>query len=398
MGFISGISLHTRLTLRYVLALGFVAALTLGSYWLMEDAAGTEVLGAKLLNVAGRQRMLCQRVEILARRAQNKAGPLRQAALAELDGTLRELVAGHDLLVHGPAEALGIGPDNPALAVLRQDTDGGEALMHSFLQTAGVLRAGLLDEGGAGEARLQDLPRLSRTGDALLESLDRRMDELQSLGETTLRGLRLLILVLSGATLAALALTGLVLFRPMVAEVVRDSEHLESLNRALETQAGTDKLTGAYNRRTWDAEIGREFAKALRQKSRLCMVMTDLDHFKRVNDAHGHQRGDRVLQEFVQRLRQGVRVSDNVYRLGGEEFALLLSGTNIEQGRATAEKLRELVAGSPLAGGLAITASFGVAETDGRESPDEFFRRADEALYAAKAGGRNRVETGEKSA
>ncbi|MBU1230593.1 MAG: GGDEF domain-containing protein [Proteobacteria bacterium] len=270
--------------------------------------------------------------------------------------------------------------------------------MHSFLQTAGALRAALLEEGDAGAARLQDLPRLSRTGDALLENLDRRMDELQRLGESTLRSLRGLILALSGATLAALALTGLGLFRPMVAEVVRDSEHLESLNRVLETQAGTDKLTGAYNRRTWDAEIGREFAKALRQKSRLCMVMTDLDHFKRVNDAHGHQRGDRVLQEFVQRLKLGVRVSDSVYRLGGEEFALLLSGTNIEQGRATAEKLRELVAGSPLAGGLAITASFGVAETDGRESPDEFFRRADQALYAAKAGGRNRVETEEKSA
>lgn len=182
----------------------------------------------------------------------------------------------------------------------------------------------------------------------------------------------------------------------MVAEVVRDQEHLESLNRSLETQAGTDKLTGAYNRRTWDVEIRREFSMARRQGNRLCLVMTDLDHFKRVNDEHGHQRGDRVLQEFTQRLRQIVRASDTVFRLGGEEFALLLPGTDIVQGRVVAEKLRGRVAARPLDGDLAITASFGVAETDGNESPDEFFRRADQALYAAKADGRNRVKIGAK--
>jgi len=173
--------------------------------------------------------------------------------------------------------------------------------------------------------------------------------------------------------------------------VVRDREQLESLNRSLETQAGTDKLTGAYNRRTWDVEIQREFSKARRQGVRLSLVMTDLDLFKRVNDEHGHQRGDLVLQEFTQRLRQTVRASDTVFRLGGEEFAVLLPGTDIEQGRLTAEKLREGVARSPLSG-LAITASFGVADTGGDESPDELFRRADQALYAAKANGRDRVE------
>jgi diguanylate cyclase (GGDEF)-like protein len=119
--------------------------------------------------------------------------------------------------------------------------------------------------------------------------------------------------------------------------------------------------------------------------------MTDLDWFKRVNDEHGHQRGDRVLQEFTRRLRQTVRASDTLYRLGGEEFAVLLPGTDIENGRVTAEKLRARVADTAL-DGLPITASFGVAETDGNESPDEFYRRADQALYAAKAGGRNRVE------
>jgi diguanylate cyclase (GGDEF)-like protein len=143
-------------------------------------------------------------------------------------------------------------------------------------------------------------------------------------------------------------------------------------------------------------EIRREFSKARRAGSNLCLVMTDLDHFKRVNDEHGHQRGDRVLQEFAKRLRQAVRASDTLYRLGGEEFAMLLPGTDIEQGRVTAEKLRLRVAESPLDRDVPITASFGVAVTDGNESPDEFYRRADQAMYAAKEAGRNRVEVSAK--
>ncbi|MDO9631201.1 MAG: diguanylate cyclase, partial [Humidesulfovibrio sp.] len=383
----------TRLTLRYTLALGIVAVLTLASYGLMRNVVDTDVLGAKLLNVAGRQRMLSQRVEILALRAQAEAGTERQTRLLELDETLQELIQGHELLVHGPAKALDMTEGSPALSVLRTDEDGAEALHHGYIAQATALRASL---ARGEDAVWPAMHRLSRTGDALLERLDKRMDGLQRLGEDTLKSLSALVLVLLGAALAAYLLTGLLLFRPMVAEVVRDREHLESLIRNLETQASTDKLTGAYNRRTWDVEIRREFSKARRAGSNLCLVMTDLDHFKRVNDEHGHQRGDRVLQEFAKRLRQAVRASDTLYRLGGEEFAMLLPGTDIEQGRVTAEKLRLRVAESPLDRDVPITASFGVAVTDGNESPDEFYRRADQAMYAAKEAGRNRVEVSAK--
>jgi diguanylate cyclase (GGDEF)-like protein len=388
MKLLAGITLHTRLTLRYTLALGIVGALTLASYALMVNAVGTEVLGARLLNVAGRQRMLCQRVDILAMRAQGEAGEQRQARLKGFDEALQELIDGHELLVHGPAKALDIAEDSPALGLLRVDGDGTEALFHGFIAQGKALRATL---ARGEDAAREDAQRFRWTGDALLGRLDMRMAELQRLGELTIERLSRLVMVLLGAALAGLALTGLLLFRPMVAEVVRDREHLESLIRSLETQASTDKLTGAYNRRTWDVEIRREFSKARRQENRLCLVMADLDYFKRVNDEFGHQRGDRVLQEFAQRLRQAVRASDTLYRLGGEEFAVLLPGTDIEQGRVTAEKLRERVAAAPL-DGVSITASFGVAETDGNESPDEYFRRADQAMYVAKAGGRNRVE------
>lgn len=393
---LTGIPLHTRLTLRYALALGVVALLTLASYVFMENAIGTEVLGAKLLNLAGRQRMLCQRVETLTLRILRQEGHNRAAGLDELERVVQELGAGHDELVHGPTSGLGLAPGNPALGVLRENVQGSEELMHEFIDEAGGLRAALAGGCGAAEAERR-ATILGLAGDALLVDLDGRMSKLQRLGEDTMQRLSALVMVLLGAALAGLLLTGLLVFRPMVAEVVRDREHLESLNRSLETQAGTDKLTGAYNRRTWDVEIRREFSKARRQEQRLCLVMTDLDHFKRVNDEFGHQRGDNVLKEFTSRMKQAVRASDTVYRLGGEEFAVLLPGTDIEKGRMTAEKLRLAVADQAL-DGLAITASFGVAETDGDESPDEFFRRADQALYAAKAGGRNRVESAVKNA
>ena len=387
---LAGMTLHTQLSLRYVLALGIVAVLTLASYGLMDNTVGTQVLGAKLLNVAGRQRMLCQRVDVLIMRAEAEVGAGRQARLKEFDEALQELAQGHDLLLHGSVKFLGLAEESQAQRLLQAD-DGAEALYHDFVARATELRAAL-DRGGAAGRSRQDL---SRSGDALLERLDRRMDALQKLGEGTLQGLSFLVKALLGAALAGLVLTGLLVLRPMVTDVVRDREHLESLVRSLETQASTDKLTGAYNRRTWDVEIRREFSKARRQENRLCIVMADLDHFKRVNDEFGHQRGDRVLQEFTRRLRQAVRASDTLYRLGGEEFAVLLPGTDIENGRVTAEKLRERVADTAL-DGVPITASFGVAVTDGNESPDEFFRRADQAMYAAKAGGRNRVEVAVK--
>lgn len=388
-----GLSLHTRLTLRYVLALGMVALLTLASYALMDHALRSEVLGARLLNLAGRQRMLCQRIDILVLRAADDDGDERQARLQELDTVLGELKQGHELLAHGTAQALGLGADNPALGILRGTGDGIEALYHDFLEQAGTWRA-VLAQGRSMDARA--VLRFRSSGDALLERLDQRMTELQRLGERTLERLRVLVLLLLGAAFAGLLLTGVLLLRPMVGEVVRDRERLEGLNRSLETQASTDKLTGAYNRRTWDVEIRREFSKARRQGAPLCLVMMDLDLFKDVNDEYGHLRGDEVLREFAERIRGSVRESDTLYRMGGEEFAVLLPGTDIEQGRQAAEKLRLAVSAAAL-GGLPVTASFGVAETDGDEYPDELYRRADQALYAAKENGRNRVECAAKN-
>jgi diguanylate cyclase (GGDEF)-like protein len=182
----------------------------------------------------------------------------------------------------------------------------------------------------------------------------------------------------------------------------RMAEQLERrdarLNQALEelrTLAVTDALTGLYNRRYfWDA-LKREIIAARRKPTVFSVILIDLDHFKRVNDAWGHEAGDRVLQATADLLRTQIRGSDIAVRYGGEEFALLLPGTDGAVAEARADQLRrELEAFEIVYDGrpVRITLSAGVAECDASAGDEtELMKRVDDALYAAKTAGRNRV-------
>ncbi|GAB4435640.1 MAG: diguanylate cyclase [Chloroflexi bacterium OHK40] len=165
----------------------------------------------------------------------------------------------------------------------------------------------------------------------------------------------------------------------------------------LRQMACTDALTGLYNRRHFFELAGRELERARRTGSPLGLLMVDLDHFKAVNDNHGHQVGDQVLQAVAQLFAANLRSADVAARYGGEELVVLLPDTGPAQAQQAAERLREAVGRSPLGGGanpIAITVSIGVAALQGaelRESLELLLARADEALYAAKRAGRNRV-------
>ena len=158
----------------------------------------------------------------------------------------------------------------------------------------------------------------------------------------------------------------------------------------------TDGLTGAYNKRSFDEELGREIFRFLRYRRPLSLVMFDIDHFKQVNDEYGHLAGDRVLSELGALFKSVVRPEDIFCRYGGEEFALLLPETDLDQAGAIAEKARALIERTRFEfDGLVIpvTISAGVAQAGPRaETSDDFVAAADRQLYAAKHGGRNRVE------
>lgn len=174
------------------------------------------------------------------------------------------------------------------------------------------------------------------------------------------------------------------------AELSRATDSLRAANARLEHLASRDTLTGLPNRRSLTDTLHAEVRRHRRSGQALALALADVDHFKKVNDTHGHAAGDEVLRAVSQALLGGCRITDLVGRFGGEEFLLLMPETDLAGARVACEKLRERV--QALAGPVPVTMSFGVV------SPAQYFstmeealNAADEALYRAKAEGRNRV-------
>jgi two-component system cell cycle response regulator len=169
-----------------------------------------------------------------------------------------------------------------------------------------------------------------------------------------------------------------------------------NLDHSLEL-AVTDQLTGLHNRRYMTGQLGALVNRAIRGGDPVSALMIDIDHFKKINDGFGHDIGDEVLREFAVRLASNVRAIDLPCRYGGEEFMVIMPDTRLEDAERIAERIRRHVAGSPfrVPGGsepLSVTISIGVATTAGAgDTAEALLKRSDEAVYAAKAAGRNTV-------
>jgi diguanylate cyclase (GGDEF)-like protein/PAS domain S-box-containing protein len=169
-----------------------------------------------------------------------------------------------------------------------------------------------------------------------------------------------------------------------ISDTKRLAREREELLGRVEAMARTDELTGLPNRRAWDEELRRELARAARSGNPVCVVIMDLDHFKRFNDERGHQAGDALLSEAAIAWRVRLRVTDTIARYGGEEFAALLPDCPPGEVVQIVDRLRSATPEGQ-------TCSAGVAYWDGEESPEELVGRADAALYEAKRAGRDRV-------
>jgi len=170
------------------------------------------------------------------------------------------------------------------------------------------------------------------------------------------------------------------------------------LFQAQEENALTDELTKLPNRRALAQRFLQEMQRARRHHKAIAFMMIDLDHFKQVNDTYGHLNGDAVLHELAQILEHGARESDVCARYGGEEFGLILHETTEAGARTLAERIRSKVAAATFPGGLKLTISIGVAATDEPALFTTLMERADQALYAAKQGGRNQVRVADMKA
>lgn len=177
--------------------------------------------------------------------------------------------------------------------------------------------------------------------------------------------------------------------------VIEFHRQIEAKTRLLEELALTDELTGLPNRRAIEAWAVKQVAGAVRHGFPVCVVMTDLDHFKRINDNFGHEAGDTVLKKFARILKDNCRNSNMCGRVGGEEFLIVLTHSDIQEATIAVERIRERLAEEIFTFGVhevIVTASFGIASVDGESKNfSQLVSHADGALYSAKRLGRNRI-------
>ena len=179
------------------------------------------------------------------------------------------------------------------------------------------------------------------------------------------------------------------------AELLEINSLLDLRGKQLEEKSKTDSLTGAFNRQGIEDAIKIGLWEWRSQKKPLSLILIDIDHFKKINDTHGHAVGDFVLATLSNIVKQHIRTNDLFARWGGEEFVLLCRDTKIEQASLIAEKIRELIASFTFKENMLVTASFGVATLNANETLEQLFNNADKALYDAKHHGRNRVVVAE---
>lgn len=164
-------------------------------------------------------------------------------------------------------------------------------------------------------------------------------------------------------------------------------EHQDKLAR----MATLDALTGVGNRAVFIDDMTKAIAAKRRFGTSLCLIMMDLDHFKQINDEHGHLTGDAALVSLMKLCRERIRGIDRIYRIGGEEFAIIATGIEADGAQFLAEDIRSMVAQSSLLRGIKVTVSLGIASAIRDDSIESLMGRADKALYRAKNQGRNQV-------
>lgn len=366
-----------RLTMAYVCGLLLIGFLTAGVHFVLDHVILEQRDAATIINVAGRQRMLSQRIALLTGAVRNgdedARAPLMDA-IALMERSQNALINGGDLgIVHRLSPTLrdyyffGSDPLDPAVrayldaARLHAETGNAEAYM-----------------------QVQSAARLD-----ILLALDRAVQMFEKEANGHVNSLRLVQKSLLLILLIALVLEATFIFRPLVKKVTQTAAALLDL-------ATHDPLTRFVNRRYF-METARALLQSARQTPRqpLSVLMLDLDHFKRVNDTWGHSAGDAALARFADIVRANVRTSDICARLGGEEFAVLLPGTSADSALIVAEKLRHAVAIAPPTDLIpAVTVSIGVSTlAEPFDTVDHLLERADKALYRAKTGGRNCVRS-----
>ena len=376
-------SIERRLTVGYLFALSMVALLTLTSHFVLTAVLKTQDGSAAVINVSGRQRMLSQRIASLAAQYALRDPEVRAPLIGAIDQFERQ----HSALIHGGG-GLGLAPvRSPVLRALYfAGPDPLDAQVRRYIAEA--RQAAALSPG---DPRLSPVVKLlfTQAQAPLLHGLEEVVAVHEHESERDLGRLALIQDTTLLVVLLTLVLEALAIFRPLV-------QRVSSYSRQLVTLASLDPLTGTLNRRSFFERGNVILTEAQRVGGAASVLMIDADHFKRINDTYSHAAGDAALNALATALTLGTRSGDLVARLGGEEFAILLPRTGVEAARETAERLRGAVSALAVdteGAVIRFSVSIGLAGlmvADG--GLETLLARADQALYAAKANGRNRVE------
>ena len=321
--------------------------------------------------------------DLVARQAEFALESLREGAVTtggQYRRTLAALRQALDDIGRYPLDQT----DRAVFATVRQQVDTFDQL-HDEITT--LIRRGTRDDELAASAKVLEvagpLARDIADGIRVLDGAlaERAMRAAEDSGEAAERARWALV------AFSALSLLVALLLANSLGRAQADSAQLM---QKLAELARIDGLTSLPNRRAWDEELVKGLHRARRTSQPCAIALLDLDYFKRYNDTHGHQAGDTLLRETAQALAAKLRAGDLIARYGGEEFALLLHGCDGDN----ALKFFQRLQGATLEG---QTFSAGVAESDGKEEGTAALQRADEALYRAKAGGRNRTVLAERT-
>jgi diguanylate cyclase (GGDEF)-like protein len=377
-----------KATLVYAGALALIATLSMITHVMVDAIVQRQEVTARVVNISGRQRMLSQRIAMMTLElSRTEDAQTRQKIGQDLSDAIELMEASHAALSQGSKE-LGLSSDkSPAVSSIYAEAPHRlSEQVTSYLEHARQL-ASLPPEKQANSPHLSQL--LAAAHGPILLGLDAAVKQYEVESETAIRSLRRVLLSLVGMMLATLAAEAIFIFRPLFRKL--EAAHVKLLDAAR-----TDPLTGCMNRRYLMEAATREVARAKRSGSTLSVMMLDIDHFKKINDTYGHGVGDEALLSLVRTVLGHIRASDMLGRIGGEEFAILLPDTGVEQAWPVAEKLRESVGALEVnsSGGhvFQMTASVGLAQL--RPGEEDFLatlERADKALYKAKQTGRNRV-------
>ena len=360
----------------YICGLSLIALLSVGAHFFISEAVVKQDGAAETINVAGRQRMLSQRTAFFAQVYSDTGSQASQTYLIEAANLMLDQ---HNALTHMGQHESALLELSPNLQSMYFEDDL-DTKVRDFVDAA--LRV-------AGDEQQQgDLEYiLTKAKQPLLQALDNVVKQYELETEAHVDRLHRTQQMLLVVIIAALILEAILIFRPLV-NLVSD------YTTRMFNMAMTDELTNVFNRRAWYDSLAREMAISKRLDSQLSVAVIDIDHFKSVNDTHGHDVGDRAIIHVTETVGAGLRGSDIMGRVGGEEFCVLFPSTDEETCHAICDRLRLMVSTTPMAleeGELNLTVSIGVSSLSQDEIADDLVKRADENLYSAKRTGRNKV-------